>query len=137
MSARCRFTPSSPPGAKPSTGLPSSSPSRSGTSAGDLVAEELSLGYRVSALIFAALIAGVAVAHYRYRLNAVLAFWAAYVLTRPLGASIGDYLSQPHRHGGLGLGTVKTSVVFLGIIFGLVSYLSATKRDAPASVTTA
>ena len=103
-----------------------------GTSAGDLVAEELSLGYRVSALIFAALIAGVAVAHYRYRLNAVLAFWSAYVLTRPLGASIGDHLSQPHRHGGLGLGTVKTSAVFLVVIFSLVSYLTATKRDAPA-----
>jgi uncharacterized membrane-anchored protein len=103
-----------------------------GTSAGDLVAEELSLGYRVSALIFAALIAGIAVAHYRFRLNAVLAFWAAYVLTRPLGASVGDYLSQPHRHGGLGLGTVKTSAVFLVIILGLVSYLTATGRDTPA-----
>jgi uncharacterized membrane-anchored protein len=103
-----------------------------GTSAGDLVAEELNLGYRVSALIFAALIAGITVAYYRVRINAVLAFWAAYVLTRPLGASIGDYLSQPNRHGGLALGTVKTSATFLVIIFGLVSYLTATKRDAPA-----
>ena len=102
-----------------------------GTSAGDLVAEELNLGYRVSALIFAAVIAGVAVAHYRFRVDAVLSFWAAYVLTRPLGASVGDYLSQPHRHGGLGLGTIKTSAVFLVVIFGLVAYLTVTKRDTP------
>jgi uncharacterized membrane-anchored protein len=102
-----------------------------GTSAGDLVAEELHLGYQVSALIFAALIGGVAVAHSRFRVDAVLSFWAAYVLTRPLGASVGDYLSQPHRHGGLELGTIKTSAVFLAVIFGLVSYLSVTRLDTP------
>src|SRR3989454_12464900 len=65
-----------------------------GTAAGDLAAERLSLGYWVSALLFAGTIAAVAVAHYRFRLNAVAAFWIAYVLTRPLGASLGDYLSQ-------------------------------------------
>jgi uncharacterized membrane-anchored protein len=103
-----------------------------GTSAGDLVSEQMNLGYRVSALIFAAMIAGVSIAYRRFCLGAVLAFWTAYVLTRPLGASIGDYLSQPHRHGGLGLGTVKTSAVFLVVILGLVSHLSVTKRDTPA-----
>jgi uncharacterized membrane-anchored protein len=103
-----------------------------GTAAGDLVAEELSLGYWVSALIFGSLIAAVTVARFRFRLNAVLAFWIAYILTRPLGASIGDYLSQPPRHGGLGLGTIGTSVLFLSTILALVVYLTRTKRDAPS-----
>jgi uncharacterized membrane-anchored protein len=102
-----------------------------GTSAGDLVAEELSLGYWLSALIFGALIAAVAVAWSRYRVNAVLSFWAAYILTRPLGASIGDYLSQPHRHGGLALGATKTSAVFVAVILALVAYLTVSKRDVP------
>src|SRR3954447_18142593 len=65
-----------------------------GTAAGDLVAEQFQLGYGVSALIFGGIIAAITVAHFRLRLNAVLAFWLAYILTRPLGASIGDGLSQ-------------------------------------------
>ena len=68
-----------------------------GTAAGDLLAERLSLGYLVSLLLFGATIASVAVAHYRFKLNAVAAFWIAYILTRPLGASLGDYLSQSRR----------------------------------------
>jgi len=99
-----------------------------GTAAGDLVAEKLSLGYPLSALIFAAVIGAIAIAN-RFGLNSVLAFWAAYILTRPLGASIGDYLSQPPELGGLGLGTVGTSALFLLIILGLVSYLSLTRQD--------
>jgi uncharacterized membrane-anchored protein len=102
-----------------------------GTSAGDLVAEEFSLGYRLSAIIFGALICAVAVAWARYRVNAVLSFWAAYILTRPLGASIGDYLSQPHRHGGLAFGTTKTSAIFVAVILALVAYLTVSKRDMP------
>jgi len=111
-----------------------------GTAAGDLIAERLAVGYLRSALLFAALIAVVAAAHYgaravvdtshaRHATNAVLAFWLAYILTRPLGASIGDYLSQPKPDGGLGLGTVVTSVVFLGAILALVVFLTLTRRD--------
>jgi len=70
----------------------------------------------VSAIIFAALIAIVTVAHLRFKLNAILSFWAAYVLTRPLGASLGDYLSQAPDNNGLGLGPVLTSVIFLSEI---------------------
>ncbi len=66
-----------------------------GTAAGDLAAERINLGYPLSAVMFAATIAAVAFAHLRFRLDAVLAFWLAYILTRPLGASLGDYLSQP------------------------------------------
>jgi len=65
------------------------------------------------------------------KLNEVLAFWVAYVLTRPLGASLGDYLSQPKADGGRGLGTTTTSFVFLGAILCVVIYLSRTKRDQP------
>jgi uncharacterized membrane-anchored protein len=102
-----------------------------GTAAGDLSAEKLNLGYAVSILIFGGLIAIVTVAYYRLRLNAVLAFWLAYILTRPLGASIGDEMSQnSHQYGGLGLGTTGTSYIFLGCILALVSYLSITRRDA-------
>lgn len=103
-----------------------------GTAAGDLVAEGLSLGFWISALMFGALIALVAVAHYRFGLNAVLAFWTAYILTRPLGASLGDYLSQPRADGGLGLGTVLTSALFLATILGVVTYLTRTRKDTTA-----
>lgn len=103
-----------------------------GTAAGDLVAERLDLGYLNSAIMFAVLIGVVALGHLRFNLNAVLAFWTAYILTRPLGASLGDYLSQDPEAGGLGLGTVGTSVLFLAIILGLVIYLAATKRDIAA-----
>jgi uncharacterized membrane-anchored protein len=101
-----------------------------GTASGDLTAERLNLGYWVSALIFAGVIAAVAVAHYRFRLNAVAAFWIAYILTRPLGASLGDYLSQARSVGGLGLGTTATSALFLGAIVIVVAYLSVTRKDA-------
>ena len=102
-----------------------------GTAAGDLLAEQLNLGYWVSGLLFGGAIAAVAVAHFRFRINAVLAFWLAYILTRPLGASIGDYLSQPRGDGGLGLGTTGTSALFVAVIIGLVLYLTKSKRDAP------
>jgi uncharacterized membrane-anchored protein len=102
-----------------------------GTAAGDLIAEGLNLGYWISAIMFATLIVVVTIAHYYFKLNAVLAFWIAYILTRPFGASLGDYLSQPQHVGGLGLGTVGTSIIFLVTILGLVIYLTKTKIDAP------
>ena len=100
-----------------------------GTAAGDLSAERLGLGFLVSILIFGSLIAIVAFAHFRLGLDAILAFWVAYILTRPLGASIGDYMSQPTADGGLNLGTTGTSAIFLAAILGLVAYLSITKVD--------
>ena len=72
-----------------------------------------------------------AVGHYAFKLNGVLAFWLAYILTRPLGASIGDEMSQnSHKYGGLGLGATGTSYIFLGCILALVAYLSVTRKDA-------
>jgi len=101
-----------------------------GTAAGDLIAERWQVGYLWSAVLFATLIAVVAVSHYRFRLNGIAAFWIAYVLTRPLGASIGDLLSQPRTAGGVGLGTVITSGLFLSAILTLVIYLTVTRKDA-------
>jgi len=109
-----------------------------GTAAGDLVAEKFSLGYGPSIAIWGGIIALVTALHFGLRLNAVLAFWLAYILTRPLGASIGDFMSQhSHKYGGLGLGTTGTSYIFLGCILALVAYLTVTKRDqTPPEVVT-
>ncbi len=105
-----------------------------GTAAGDLVAEQFGVGYAQSAFLFGSLIAVVAIAHYRFGLNAVAAFWMAYILTRPLGASIGDYLSQSRADGGLGIGTTATSVVFLTSILALVAFLAITRKDVTPQI---
>ena len=100
-----------------------------GTAAGDLTAERLNVGYAWSLVLFAAAIALVAGLHYGAGLNAVGSFWVAYILTRPLGASTGDLLSQARHDGGLGLGTTVTSLIFLGAIVAAVAFLSMTRRD--------
>ncbi len=111
-----------------------------GTASGDLIAERFSIGYLPSALIFLGVIALITILHYIVKgvlslerrhqsTNAVLAFWLAYILTRPLGASIGDYLSQGQSDGGLGLGTTTTSIIFLGAILALVIFLTMTRKD--------
>lgn len=102
-----------------------------GTAAGDLAAESFNLGYGYSAILFGTLIGAITIGYYIFRLNAVLAFWIAYIFTRPLGASFGDYLSQPISNGGIGLGTVITSIIFLTSILGLVVYLTISHKDTP------
>lgn len=104
-----------------------------GTAAGDLLSKEMNLGYWKSGLIFAAIITAVSVAYFGFKLNSVLAFWMAYILTRPFGASIGDFLSQPRSNGGLGLGTVGTSAIFL-LILCLVIYLTRPKKIHPSQL---
>jgi uncharacterized membrane-anchored protein len=108
-----------------------------GTSAGDFLSEQLELGYLAALGIFAGAIAIVTVLHFGLRLNAILSFWLAYILTRPLGASIGDYLASPTEEGGLGLGTNLTSIIFLSTILAMVVFLAITKRDVigPATAT--
>ncbi len=100
-----------------------------GTAGGDLLSEGAHLGYLYSGLLFAGSIALVTLLHYKGVLNDVVAFWIAYILTRPLGASLGDLLSQPKANGGLGLGTVVTSAAFLVVIVGLVSFRSHQLND--------
>ena len=95
-----------------------------GTAAGDLITEGFGLGYVFGTILFAALIGVIAIARFVFRANVVFCFWAAYILTRPLGASIGDLLSQAPADGGLGVGATATSVVFLAIIVGVATYLA-------------
>lgn len=105
-----------------------------GTAVGDLVAEQFNVGYLLSAVLFGAIIAAITFAYYKLKLNSVFAFWAAYILTRPFGASMGDLLSQPHDAGGLALGTVGTSALFLGLIVAFVLYLTRTRKDVAPEV---
>jgi uncharacterized membrane-anchored protein len=93
-----------------------------GTAAGDLATEALGLGFNLGVVVFAALIAVIAAAYY-HGANPVLTFWLAYILTRPLGASLGDLLSQSRNYGGLGLGTTQTSLAFLAVIIALVAWV--------------
>lgn len=99
-----------------------------GTAAGDWTLELTGYGPGTSILIPAALIAAVYVA-WKLGAGPVLSFWLAYILTRPLGANIGDYLGSSPDDGGLGLGTLGTSVLFLGTILGVVLYLTRTHVD--------
>jgi uncharacterized membrane-anchored protein len=102
-----------------------------GTATGDLMSQVLGLGYLVAGLIVVAIVVLTAFA-WRIGLNPVLAFWIIYVLTRPLGASIGDGLAQPTGEGGLGLGATVTSAIFVVAIIGTVTYLGLTKADVIA-----
>lgn len=106
-----------------------------GTAAGDLISEGLGLGYLFGTILFAALIGIIAIARFAFKANVVFCFWAAYVLTRPLGASIGDLLSQAPADGGLGIGATTTSVVFLVIIVGVATYLGIKVRRQRAEAT--
>ncbi|MDB5506410.1 MAG: Membrane protein [Devosia sp.] len=106
-----------------------------GTAVGDYIAETLGLGYMLTGVLFVVIIAAIAAAHFLLHMNAILSFWLAYILTRPLGASFGDLLSQPVEYGGLGLGTVVTSAIFLIVIAGLVAYMTIMgPRREPAAL---
>ncbi|WNC94266.1 hypothetical protein RI103_22405 [Paraburkholderia sp. FT54] len=105
-----------------------------GTAAGDLATEALGLGFTIGTVAFAAFIALVATTHY-VGANAVLTFWIAYILTRPLGASLGDLLAQSRAYGGLGLGTISTSLLFLCAIVVMVIFASASERRGVRAAT--
>jgi uncharacterized membrane-anchored protein len=101
-----------------------------GTAVGDLVAEQFVLGYLTTLLLFAGVIGVIAFGAFGPKLNAVLMFWLAYIMTRPLGASMGDFMAQHDQAaGGLGLGTTTTSYIFLGAILAMVLYLTIRKPD--------
>lgn len=108
-----------------------------GTAVGDLYSEQLGLGYLYTGIIVVIIIGCVFLAWKFLKLDGVLAFWIAYILTRPLGASLGDYLSQPKMNGGLGLGTTVTSVIFLIAILAIIVFLAVTKIDTRAKRDTA
>ncbi len=99
-----------------------------GTAAGDLVSEQFGLGYYPTGILFALIIASLTIGWLFLDLDPILGFWLAYIFTRPLGASIGDWLSQPSDYGGMGLGTIITSALFLSAIAGLVLWMTVTGR---------
>jgi uncharacterized membrane-anchored protein len=100
-----------------------------GTATGDLTATTLHLGYFSSGVMFTALIAVPAVAHWRFRLNPIVAFWFAYIVTRPLGASFADWMAVPTPRGGLDWHTGPVSLVWAVAILGFVGYLSVSRKD--------
>lgn len=100
-----------------------------GTAAGDLTATSLNLGFFHSALLFAAIIAIPAIGWWRFKLNPIVAFWFAYIVTRPIGASFADWFSKPHAITGLGLGDGTVSGLALLVFIPLVAYVAVTKRD--------
>lgn len=104
-----------------------------GTSGGDLLGETLNLGYGLSAVVFLSAVLLVALLHVIFKANAVLWFWTAYILTRPLGASLGDLLSQSQKHGGLGFGTVPVSIVFAICIVASVAWFVFQERRVQRS----
>ncbi|MBE9915111.1 hypothetical protein G8C92_13840 [Paenibacillus donghaensis] len=108
-----------------------------GTAVGDLFSEQLGLGYLLTGITVVIIIACVFLAYKFLKLDGILAFWIAYILTRPLGASLGDYLSQPTNNDALGWGTTVTSVIFLIAILAIIVYLAVTKFDATAKSETA
>ncbi len=93
------------------------------------MAEKFGLGYGPAAILFAGMIAATYALHRFVRMNAILAFLVAYILTLPLGASVGDFLAKPVIAGGMGWGTVNTSLLFLGAILALVVFLTVSKAD--------
>jgi uncharacterized membrane-anchored protein len=100
-----------------------------GTALGDLVSEEIGLGYAKTAWLVAGLLAVIVALWRTGVISGVVAFWPSYILTRPLGASLGDFLTQSPKHGGLGLGTTHVSQVFFALMVVLVGYLVVTKAD--------
>jgi uncharacterized membrane-anchored protein len=100
-----------------------------GTAVGDMTATTLGLGYFSSGVLFAVLIALPALAYWLLGLNEILAFWFAYIVTRPLGASFADWMGKPDSSGGVGLGTGQVSLVLAILIIGFVGYLTVTRKD--------
>jgi uncharacterized membrane-anchored protein len=100
-----------------------------GTAAGDMTATTLHLGFLLSGVMFAALIAVPAVAHRWLGLNAIVAFWFAYIVTRPLGASFADWLGVSHARSGLDWGTGAVSIGTAVLVVGVVAYLALSRRD--------
>ena len=104
-----------------------------GTAAGDLAASTLGLGYFASAVVFAVLFALPALGYWRFHLNPIVAFWFAYVVTRPLGATVADWLGKPQL-GGLGLGDGHIAVVLGVLIIACVAYLTVSRIDVSPAV---
>jgi uncharacterized membrane-anchored protein len=95
-----------------------------GTGVGDLISEGLSLGYGIALLLFSGTIALIAFDFYVLKMNSVLTFWLAFIMTRPLGASLGDFMTKTANDGGLGMSMTTVNILFFFVIICLVTYLS-------------
>jgi uncharacterized membrane-anchored protein len=100
-----------------------------GTALGDFTANSLNLGYLASGIFFTVVIFIPVLAHRRFGLNAIAAFWMSYVVTRPLGASFADYISKPQHLTGLGFGDGPTALIFAIAVFVSVAYLAIARPD--------
>lgn len=100
-----------------------------GTALGDFTASDTGLGFERSTLLFAGLIVLVAAAHFFTKISGSVLFWAAYILTRPLGATLGDTLTKPHADGGLALGRITSSLVIAAVMIIMIAVTSLRKRD--------
>lgn len=100
-----------------------------GTAAGDMTASTMHLGYFSSGLLFAVMLAIPALGYWLFRKNEIIAFWFAYIMTRPVGASFSDWISVSHTRGGLGLGEGPVSLCLTIVIVILVGYLTVTRKD--------
>lgn len=105
-----------------------------GTAAGDLISEKFGLGYYHTGVLFCMIIASLAIGYRFLKLDPILGFWLAYIFTRPLGASFGDFLSQPSEYGGMGLGTTNTSIIFLLLIAITVVYMTLSRDGEEAGL---
>ncbi|MBN3790482.1 hypothetical protein [Burkholderia sp. Ac-20353] len=103
-----------------------------GTALGDFLADSSGLGFAGGALLIGGLLVVIVLAHYFTRISGVLLFWAAFVLTRPFGATVGDLLTKPVAKGGLALGTIGSSAVLLSVLVALVVYATLAQRRQPA-----
>jgi uncharacterized membrane-anchored protein len=102
-----------------------------GTATGDFTAVTLHLGYLSSGILFACVFAIPAIGYWRFKMNSVIAFWFAYIVTRPVGASFADWFAKPISDGGLGHGGAQVSLVLLVVLVVLVAYLTVTGLDDP------
>jgi uncharacterized membrane-anchored protein len=100
-----------------------------GTALGDYLSDSSGLGFGGGALLIAGVIAVIAVLHFRTQINKVVLFWAAFVLTRPLGATVGDLFTKPHEKGGLGFGTYGATAVLVAVLVALI--IRTNRRGAP------
>jgi len=102
-----------------------------GTALGDFMADSSGLGYEGSALVFSSALAVPAIAYYYTKLSHTLLFWAAFILTRPLGATLGDLLTKPHEHGGLDLSRISSSAIIAIFMVICISFASRKAGSHP------
>ncbi len=104
-----------------------------GTALGDYVADDLDLGFVHAAMLFGSIILMIALLYFFTRINRAVLFWAAFVLTRPLGATLGDALTKPHQQGGMQLGTASASALLAVLVLALIGFSTYRARTAPSA----